>query len=214
MGPDIRTVWRVGVGLSVIVAATFGIAGCDDTHSRTESSDKTASTASSVVADKPFMSGGRITIDLDGGGYEVRAASDNRIRVSIGGNAGNARVEVTSEGERGDVKVKDTPHNNFKATIEVPKTADLTIHLSGGELVVGAIAGNKDVEAMGGNINIAVGNPDDYASVDASVKAGDLSATPFGGSKSGLMQHFTWSGKGKYTLRASLGAGNLSLRGE
>jgi hypothetical protein len=46
------------------------------------------------------------------------------------------------------------------------------------------------------------------------VKAGDLNATPFGGSKSGLMQHFTWSGPGKYTLRASLGAGNLQLKGE
>lgn len=214
MGPDIRTVWRVNAGLSVIVAATLGITGCVETRSRTESSDKTASTASSVVADKPFVSGGKIAIELDGGGYEVRAASDNRIRVSITDNAGNTKVEVTPEGERADVKVKDTPHNNFKATIEVPKTADLTIRLSGGELAIGAIAGNKDVEAIGGNIHIAVGDPNDYASVDASVKAGDLSASPFGGSKSGLMQHFTWSGKGKYTLRASLGAGNLSLRGE
>jgi hypothetical protein len=43
------------------------------------------------------------------------------------------------------------------------------------------------------------------------VKAGDLDASPFGGSKSGLLQEFTWSGDGKYTLRAHLGAGNLVL---
>ena len=36
-------------------------------------------------------------------------------------------------------------------------------------------------------------------------------ASPFGGSKSGLLQEFTWSGSGKYTLRAHLGAGNLVL---
>ncbi len=214
MGPDIRTVWRVDVGLSVIVAATLVVAGCVETHSRTESSDRTAPAATSVVADKPFVSGGKIAIELDGGRYEVRAASDNRIRVSLGDNPGNTKVEVTPDGERANVHVRDTPHNNFKAMIEVPKTADLTIRLSGGELAVGGITGNKDVEAIGGNIRIAVGDPKDYASVDASVKAGDLSAEPFGGSKSGLLQHFTWSGQGKYSLRASLGAGNLVLRGE
>ena len=41
--------------------------------------------------------------------------------------------------------------------------------------------------------------------------AGDIQAGAFGGSKSGLLQHFTWSGHGKYTLRANLGAGNLTL---
>jgi hypothetical protein len=48
--------------------------------------------------------------------------------------------------------------------------------------------------------------------VDASVKAGDIDARVFGGSKCGLFQHFTWSGQGKRTLRAHLGAGNLELR--
>jgi len=214
MGPDIRTVWRVGVGLSVIVAAAL-VTACRVVDMGTRSdSDKTASTTSSVVADKPFVSGGKISIELDGGGYEVRAAADNHIRVSVSSNAGNTKVEVTPDAERATVKVQDTPHNNCKATIEVPKTADLTIHLSGGELVIGPIVGSKDVDSIAGNLTIAVGDPKDYASVDASVKAGDLSATPFGGSKSGLMQHFTWSGQGKYTLRASLGAGNLSLHGE
>ena len=59
---------------------------------------------------------------------------------------------------------------------------------------------------------VAVTNPDDYASVDARVKAGDIQASAFGGAKSGLMPHFTWSGPGKHTLRADLGAGNLVLR--
>jgi hypothetical protein len=204
----------MNVGWAVMAAAALALGGCVDTHSRPESTDKTVATPSTVVADKPFGSGGKIAMTLDGGDYEVRAAADNRIRISFSGNTGNARAEVTPDGERANVNVQDTPHNNFKAIVEVPKTADLTIRLSGGDLAVGRIAGNKDVEAIGGDITIAVGDPNDYASVDASVKAGDLNATPFGGSKSGLMQHFTWSGPGKYTLRASLGAGNLQLKGE
>jgi len=165
-----------------------------------------------AATEKPFVSGGRIEMQLEGGTYEVRAAPDNRIRVTLSGNTGSARVEVTTNGTRADVKVKDTPRNNFQATIEVPRVADLVIHLSGGNLTVAPITGNKDVDSIAGNVDIAVSDPKEYASVDASVKAGDINASVFGGSKSGLFQHFTWSGQGKYTLRARLGAGNLELR--
>jgi hypothetical protein len=160
-----------------------------------------------------FVTGGTINMQLDGGGYEVRPATDDRIRVTLNGNAGNARVEVTANDAQADVQVKDTPHN-FRATIEVPKAADLVIRFSGGDLVMAAITGNKDIESHGGDIKIAVGDPNNYSSVDASVKAGDIEAGVFGGSKSGFLQHFTWSGPGKHTLRANLGAGSLVLRRE
>jgi hypothetical protein len=164
------------------------------------------------ATEKPFASGGKIDMQLDGGSYEIRPAAGNHIRVTLSGNAGNAKVELTTSGTHADVRVKDTPHNNFQATIEVPNAADLVVRLTGGNLVIAAITGNKDVESYGGNVQIAVGDPNEYASVDAAVKAGDIDARVFGGSKSGLFQQFTWSGHGKYTLRAHLGAGNLELR--
>ena len=164
------------------------------------------------TTEKPFVSGGTIEMRLEGGNYTVRPAADNQIRVTLSGNTGNAKVELTASGTRANVVVKDTPNNNFQVTIEVPKAADLVIRLSAGNLVLAAIAGNKDIQSTAGNTEIAVGDPNDYASVDASVKAGDIDAGVFGGSKSGLFAHFTWSGRGKYTLRASLGAGNLVLR--
>jgi len=166
------------------------------------------------VTEKPFVSSGRIEMQLEGGDYSIAASADNRIRVTLSGNTGNARVDLTAAGSRATVAVKDTPHNNFHATLEVPKAADLVIRLTGGNLVIGAITGNKDVESTAGNTEIAVGDASEYSSVDASVKAGDIDARVFGGSKSGLFQHFTWTGRGKYTLRASLGAGNLVLRGK
>jgi len=52
--------------------------------------------------------------------------------------------------------------------------------------------------------------------MEATVKAGDLNVGAFTGAKTtdsfGLLQRASWSGKGKYTLRANLGAGNLVLR--
>lgn len=164
------------------------------------------------ATEKQFLSGGRIEMQLEGGDYEVRPAADNRIRVTLRGNVGNAKVAVNTNGTHADVTIKDTPHNDFHATIEVPATSDLRIRLTGGNLLTGAIKGNKDIESQGGNAEITTGDPKDYARVDASVHVGNLDAAPFEKSKGGFFRSFKWSGPGKYTLHASLGAGNLELK--
>lgn len=194
---------------ALVVVTLIGLAAC---HSGSNPEPETAAEAPAPVADKPFVAGGRINLDLDGGQYEVKAANDDRIRVAA--NSTTAAVDVTISGSQADVKIKNTPKRNFHAIVEVPSAADLIIRLAAGDLTVGAIAGNKDVESIAGNVRIAVDDPNQYASVDAAVKAGDLDARPFGGSKSGLLQEFTWSGSGKRTLRAHLGAGNLVLAGK
>jgi hypothetical protein len=166
-----------------------------------------------VKEEKPFAGGGSIEMQFSGGSYEIRPASADRIRVSFGGNTGSATAEITTAGTHANLAVKDTP-NNFKATIEVPQTTDLSVHLTGGNLEVGAITGNKDIDSKAGNVEIAVGDPNDYASVDASVTVGSLDGGPFGKGDSGLGSHFTWSGHGKATLHAKLGAGDLQLKGK
>jgi hypothetical protein len=195
----------------ILVAAVLCASACIQVHDKADASEKTVADKPVVVAEKPFAGGGKIDLHLDGGAYEIRPAADDRIRVTLSGNVGNAKVELAADGPHAEVKVKDTPRN-FRAAIDVPKVADLVVRFSGGDLVMAPITGNKDVESYGGDIKIGVGDPNDYSSVDASVKAGDIDAGVFGGSKSGLLQRFTWSGQGKYTLRANLGAGDLVLR--
>jgi hypothetical protein len=163
------------------------------------------------VTEKPFAAGGTIDMQLGAGGYTVRAARDNVIRVTLAGNS-TAAVDVSTQGTQANVVVKDTSRQNFQATIEVPQTADLVIRLSAGELKVESIAGSKDVESNAGNVDIVTGDSSDYASVDAAVQAGDIKAEPFGDSRSGLFSRLNWTGKGRYTLRARLIAGNLTLR--
>ena len=203
---------KLARSVAILVAAGLCASACVQAHDKADTSENTVAGKPVVAAEKPFAAGGKIDIQLEGGGYQVQAAADDRIRVTLSGNIGNAKVELAADGTHADVKVKDTPNSNFHATIEVPKAADLVIRLSGGDLLMAPITGNKDVEAYGGDIKIGVGDPNDYSSVDASVKAGDINAGVFGGSKSGLLQRFTWSGPGKYTLRASLGAGDFVLR--
>ena len=168
------------------------------------------------VTDRLFVSAGRIEMQLGGGSYTIRPATDTHIRVTLRGNIGRARVELTSNATGANLAVMDTPTNDFEATIEVPQTSNLFVRLSGGNLVVAPITGNKDIDSVAGNTEISVGNADEYASMEATVKAGDLNVGAFAGAKTsdsfGLLQRASWSGKGKYMLRVNVGTGNLVLR--
>jgi hypothetical protein len=187
---------------NLVVLAAIGLASCS---SKPEQPPV-------VKVEKPFAAAGSIEMQLDGGDYTIRAGPDERIRVSFGGNTGNAAAELATSGTRANLAIRDTPHNNFRATVEVPARADLTVHLTGGNLEIAAITGNKDIDSKAGNVGISIPNANDYGSVDASVQVGNLDAGPFGNSGSGLSPHLQWSGPGKYTLKASLGAGNLELK--
>ena len=168
------------------------------------------------LTEELFVSAGRIEMQLGAGTYTIRPASDTHIRVTISENSPRARVALTANATRATIAVTETPSNNFQATIEVPKTSDLIVRLSGGNLVLSGITGNKDIDSVAGNAEIAIGDLNDYASMEATVKAGDLNVGAFTGAKTedsfGLLHRASWSGKGKYALRANLGAGNLVLR--
>ena len=187
---------------SVVIFVALGLASCSSTPDQPEA----------VKVEKPFAAAGSIEMQLESGDYVVRAAPDEHIRVSFAGNAGNAVAELAATGTHANLAIRETPHNNFRATIEVPKAADLAVHLIGGNLQIAAITGNKEIDSKAGNVEISIPNPNDYASVDASVKVGNLNGGPFGDSGSGLSPHLRWSGPGKYALRANLGAGNLELK--
>jgi hypothetical protein len=191
---------------NLIFLAAMALASCSSRP------DQATVTAAVMKVDKPFAAAGSIEMQLDGGDYVIRASPDERIRVWFGGDTGNATGDLATSGTHANLVIKDTPHSNFRATVEVPATANLTVHLSGGNLEVAAIAGNKDIDSKAGNVGIAIPNANDYGAVDATVTVGNLNAGPFGDSGSGLTPHLKWSGSGKYTLRASLGAGNLELK--
>jgi hypothetical protein len=204
--------WKRYSAVAAVVLSGLGAFACTQSEQTSTAATATTASAPRVEADKPFAPGGSITLQLAAGSYEVRAAADGHIRVTLTGNIGDAKVDVTTGEGRAEVVVKDTPQRNFHAVIEVPNASDLVTRLTAGEFTLAAITGNKDIESTAGNVTIDVADPNDYAEVDASLKAGDIDAAPFGGSKSGVLPHFTWSGHGKYKLHASLGAGNLVLR--
>lgn len=164
-------------------------------------------------AERPFVSGGKIDLQLESGGYDLKPSADNRIHVTCSGPRWEqARITININGSHADLRISNTPNNNFHATIEIPLVSDITVRMTAGELNIGAIAGNKDLSLRAGNLEVRINDPADYARVEASVNAGDLNAPAFGGSTGGLFRSFKWTGKGKYILRAHLMAGEVNLR--
>lgn len=162
--------------------------------------------------EKDFVSGGKIEITLESGDYHVRASSDNRVHVRWNeASAKGVRVKLTTNGKSADLRVENTPHNNFHATIEVPALTDVRIRLTAGNLEMAGIKGDKDIEANAGDLNISVGSSNDWGDVDASVTAGDLHAPAFQAASGGLFRSFKWKGPGKYKLHIHLTAGDINL---
>jgi hypothetical protein len=164
-------------------------------------------------AEKDFVSGGRVEMTLESGDYNIRASSDNRLHVRWNeASSKGVRVHITTNGKSADVRVENTPNNNFHTTIEVPALTDLRIRLTAGDMSVTGIKGDEDIEINAGDLNISVGSSSDWGDVDASVTAGDLNAPAFNAAKGGLFRSLNWKGPGKYRLHVHLMAGDVNLR--
>ncbi len=166
-------------------------------------------------AERPFAPSGHIWMDLSAGDYTIRAGRDDRVRVEWITNDPDdvGRYKATIEPKGRDLLIATTgPKGSMRVTVELPSQSDLTVKLSAGDLTVEGIKGNKDISSWAGDVKVDVGRADEYRQVDASVTAGDLSARPFDVRKSGLFRSFSWKGRGSWTLKVRLTAGNVTLR--
>jgi len=191
---------KTAIGIAAVLTVVLSIAPVSLT-----------SQTSGNPAEKDFVSGGKVEITLESGDYNIRASADNRIHVRWN-EASRARVKLTTNGKSADLRVENTPNNNFHATIEVPALTDLRIRLTAGDMSVAGIKGDKDIEANAGDLNISVGSSSDWGDVDASVTAGDIHAPAFQAAKGGLFRSLNWKGPGKYRLHVRLRAGDVNLR--
>lgn len=156
-----------------------------------------------------FQPAGRIRMELCPGGIELVGTDDPVLRVSY--LSGAARVRINVSGDHADLRLSGCPHSNFRARIEVPKSAALSVRMFAGQLDVRDVSGDKNVELSFGQLNIDAGRSEDYASVDASVNSGAIDASPFDVHKGGLFRSFDQTGPGKYRLHAHVGAGQIDI---
>ena len=167
-------------------------------------------------ARQEFVSGGTIRLHLEAGGYTITPGDSANIVVTCRAHTEeqlkHVKVEIKRTAASADVYVSETPHNNFQATIEVPRRSNLWVRLSAGELVVEDVEGDKDLEARAGRIQIDVPHPEQYGHRDASVTTGSIEASVFDVSKGGLFRSFEQQGPGKYRLHAHVLTGEIDMR--
>ena len=168
---------------------------------------------SSVEAE--FPSDGRVRLALCPSAVHLIGRDDHLLRITYHSHRGaddDVRVRIQISGEQAAIRISDCPRNNFEITVEVPKSSNLYARMFAGDLTVRGIGGNKDVEIHAGTLTMELGNPEDYAHVDASVLTGDLQASAFDVSKGGLFRSFDRKGPGKYYVHAHIGAGHIEFR--
>jgi hypothetical protein len=150
------------------------------------------------------------------GDIRVLGSDDGKISVDVAGKnvhqIEDLKHRLTVLDSSAEFHLSGGPRNDFQITIRLPKNCDLYLRVPAGDVTVEGISGNKDIELHAGDLSIHVGSPEEYSHVDASVNAGDVEASPFGESHSGLFRSFKKSGSGKYKLHAHVGAGDLTLR--
>jgi len=168
-------------------------------------------------AQEKFAPGGLIRLQLSPGGYTIAGGDSDSIQVTCKGanpdRLKRVKVKIHTSPSVADVSISDTPHNNFQATIEVPPRSNLRVHVVAGEVIIGGVEGDKDVEVDFGRIEIKIPHPEEYGRREASVRAGSIEASAFDVSKGGLFRSFEQRGKGKYRLHAHVTTGEIDLRG-
>jgi len=193
---------RTGIGLYLLIAssAVFG---------------QTTGTCERPFEAK-FQPGGKIHMELRSGDIEVRGSDSPMLRISCElrapGRAKEVTIKFTSAGSFSDLRIRGGPNGDVRFRIEVPKNLNLSVRAPAGVVNVSGVTGDKNIEIHAGDLIISVGNADDYRHADASVYAGDVSASAFGVTKGGLFRSFDKDNpKGKYRLHAHVGAGELVL---
>jgi hypothetical protein len=176
-----------------------------------------AQNAGASSAQQKFISGGTIRLHLEAGGYTITPGDSENIVVSCRARTeqqlSRIKVAIKASGAIAEVYVSDTPHNNFQATIEVPRHSNLWARLTAGELDVKAVEGDKNLEVLAGRIQVDVPQPELYGHRDASVMTGSIEASAFDVSKGGLFRSFEQHGPGNYRLHTHVMTGEIDLRG-
>jgi hypothetical protein len=154
-----------------------------------------------------------LRMDLSAGEYAIVAGPNDKIRVHWTSPDPNRldKVRVRFTTERGRVKVETDNTKDTKVRIEVPGRSDLHVRLSVGEVSVEPIDGHKNIGVGVGELHVAVGDPAAYADVRSSVRIGEINAEPFQVSKDGFFRGFKLAGQGQYSLKATVGVGEVTL---
>ena len=164
-----------------------------------------------------FRSGQNLEMDIRSGDIRIEGSDEQTISVECSAadsrRIGDITVDLQRVSGGGKLRVEGGPNDDVKIRIRVPKQVNLVLRCPAGDVDVLGLRGSKDIVLRAGDLTVQVGDPKEYATAEASVKAGDIDARVFGKQTGGLFRSFSHKNpSGKYHLRATLWAGDLKFQ--
>ena len=157
------------------------------------------------------MPGREISMNLRAGDITITGTDAPVVRVTCDVRSDPRDVHISFAADH--LTIHGGPGNDAHFRIEIPRSMNVVIRCTAGNLTLDGVTGDKDVKLNAGNLTIAVGNAGVYRHAEGSVLAGNILASPFGETRDGLFRSFRKDNpSGRYRLRAELLAGNLTLQ--
>ena len=195
----------------VLLIATCGFMSAASTETREEGLSLGGRGVQSDVSDI-----NTVRLHLKDGDYRIVGVDSDDITIRTEGKnvdqAKHMKVRLARSGDLLDITLLNVPKKEVQVTIAIPKDTNLFAKMRGGDLSVDGLVGDKDLELLAGDLSIGVSNPEEYGSVDLSVRFGDVSGAQFGSPKGAVGNSLRWDGSGKYRLHAHVFAGDLMVK--
>jgi ketosteroid isomerase-like protein len=161
---------------------------------------------------------GQVELRVRYGDVHILPAQDSQISITYTMHSKHSdfiqKVEPRFEvrGSKATLAIKAPRNGSVDVDLKVPVQTDVYLRLSAGDVTIGPIEGNKDVETHAGDIEVDIARAASYGTVDASTHAGDV-AGPFGRPHGWIGKSLKYQGAGPYRLHAHTFAGDITFQG-
>ncbi len=122
-----------------------------------------------------------------------------------------AQIQSRVHGSQVQVEVKAPLSLSVDVEVEVPSPISLEVHMTGGDLTVEGVEGDKNLQLFAGDLKVDVGTLQNVRDAEVSVRVGDVSVSAIGVVHGWLGQTWKYQGNGQYRLYAHTGFGDVSL---
>jgi len=160
--------------------------------------------------------GKTVSLDMRSADVAIEGSESPKFTIRFEGEkadrANEIKVTYKDKGDTVECGIKDGPRNNLRILIGIPELTNLVVRMPAGVLEINEVKGSKDVKMRAGDLNIDLGDADDYASIDASVTTGEIDVSALGAETGGFFRKYHRSGPGTFRLIAHIGAGQLTIQ--
>ncbi len=123
----------------------------------------------------------------------------------------NVQVRSWVHGSQVRAEIKAPVSLSVDAEVEVPSPISLEVHMTGGDLTVDGVDGDKNLQLFAGDLKVNVGTLEKLRDAEVSVRLGDVHVPPIGKARGWLGHTWKYQGSGQYRLYAHTSFGDASL---